>query len=79
LTLVFLRTEDQAHVAVLNEEGDGLTTPAADGHIHRIRELEIEPAEDGHVHQLGAERAPRPADYRRYRQLLEPRRSRTPR
>jgi hypothetical protein len=66
-TQVALRTSEHErngrphhHVAVFNGAGNGNTTEAADGHSHRVVELEIMPA-NGHTHELTAVRAQIPA------------------
>jgi hypothetical protein len=74
LALVYLSTEEagrqapHAHVAIFDENGDGMTT-AVEGHSHDIRELEIQPAADGHTHTLGTTRV-EPVSYRLYFGLI---------
>jgi hypothetical protein len=56
--LVALYTEggDHEHVAVFrSSDGRGWTTPGPDGHVHRVRDLEV----DGcHGHELSTRRSP---------------------
>ena len=44
------------HVASFNDNGAGCTEPDASGHVHRIRDLDLQPSA-GHSHALTTERA----------------------
>lgn len=74
--LVYLRTDSgtgqapHTHLAIFDDEGNGRTTDAPDGHAHEIRGLDVQPA-GGHTHRLGTERVTVDrAEHRRYRKLL---------
>ncbi len=48
-------TDKHRHCATIDEEGNGSTAPAADGHVHQVVELEVEAA-GGHTHDMSAQR-----------------------
>ena len=44
--------DGHTHIAKINENGNGTTSPGPDGHTHAVRELDFAPGADGHVHDI---------------------------
>lgn len=49
-------TDRHRHCSLVDTDGNGYTTPGADGHRHQIIGLEVMRAPDGHAHELSAQR-----------------------
>jgi hypothetical protein len=48
--------DGHTHVARFDDDGNGITSEAADGHWHTVSDCDVLPAVDGHTHELTDQR-----------------------
>lgn len=55
--------DKHVHCAQIDDDGDGITSPGPDGHVHEVVGCDLKAAQ-GHTHELAAGRCDRPHDHR---------------
>lgn len=58
-------TDGHTHVARFDDDGNGITSEAPDGHWHTVSGCDVLPAGDGHTHELTDQRQTEEEDERR--------------